>query len=112
MYKIDKKWFTKDNRKGSVDTVVLNGRKTHIGWQKVLIRNVERIRGVLPEDQKTLKYLYAIGKEYVTLADDKPKKVQRATKVKLVDVKNILKRDEPKDINQESEEVSIQEKED
>ena len=104
MYKIDKKWFTKDNKKGSVDTVMINGRNTHIGWQKVLRKNKEVVRGILPEDQKVLKRLYNMGKEYVTLIDDKPKMKPKATKVKLVSAKNIMKKDEPKDINQESEE--------
>lgn len=107
MYKIDKKWFTKDNKKGSVDTVRINGRNSHIGWQKVLIKNKEMVRGVLPESQDVLKKLYYMGKEYVTFTDDKPKLKPKATKSKLVSIKNIMKRDEPKNINQESKKVSV-----
>ena len=98
MYKIDKKWFKKDSKNGSIDTVVV-GRKTYrIGHQKVLVRKKPAYRGEIPTDQELLKALYDMGKEYVVL-ENKPKKVKKI-------------KDEPKDINQESEEVSIQEKED
>lgn len=103
MYKFDTKWFKKDNSKGSVDVVMINGTNLTLGWQKVVVKNKQVVRGVQPSDQKLLKKLYDMGKEYVILVDDKPK----PKKIKKLKIK-----DEPKNINEESEKVSIQEKED
>lgn len=98
MYKIDKKWFKKDDKNGSIDTVVVGKRTYRIGCQKVVVRKKPSFRGEFPTDQELLKSLYEMGKEYVIL-ENKPKKVKKI-------------KDEPKDINQESKEVSIQKKED
>lgn len=97
-YKIDKKWFKRDSRDGSIDNVVVGKRSYRIGRQKVTVRGKEAYRGEMPEDQELLKALHDMGKEYVIAVDNKPKKVKKV-------------KDEPKDINQESKKVSVQKKE-
>ena len=98
MYKIDKKFFYKDSKDGSIDIVNIDGKSYRIGKQKILVRGKESYRGELPTNQELLKSLYKMGKEYV-IVNEKPKKVKKV-------------KDEPKNINKESEEVSIQKKKD
>jgi hypothetical protein len=112
-YKIDKSWFTKDNPKGYIEEVWLEGKvQVKIGQKLIKVRRTEKLFTYLTHNEDVLEQLYNMGKEYIIKIEDKPKKkIVKPSKVKLVSVKNIMKKDEPKDINQESEEVSIQEKE-
>ena len=97
MYKIDKKWFKKENKDGSIDVVKVGKKTYRIGNQKIMVRKKPAFRGEMPTDQDLLKALYEMGKEYVIL-ENKPKKIKKV-------------KDEPKDFNQESKKVSIQKKE-
>ena len=108
MYKINEKWFTKDNADGSVDKVVIGGKTLRIGSKKELWRGKVYIQGEIPQDQRLLKALYDMEKPYVVKVDDKKKPVKNKT---VKPIKSKVK-DEPKDINEESKEVSTEEKED
>ena len=97
VYKFKTGWL----KKNQLDRVMYLGEMVEIGQLKWQHRGVDMpIRGIIPEDQNLLKFLYEQEKEYVVI--DEPKKPKKTK----------LAKDEPKDINQESEEVSIQEKED
>ena len=97
-YKFKHSWL----KKNLLDRVIYNGGKVDIGQYQWQHRGVDMPpRGIVPEDQNLLKFLYESGKEYVEIDEPKKKKVKKAKLVK----------DEPKDINQESEEVSIQKEE-
>ena len=79
MYKIDKKFFYKDSKDGSIDLVNIDGKSYRIGKQKILVRGKESYRGELPTNQELLKSLYKMGKEYV-IVNEKPKKVKNISK--------------------------------
>tara|TARA_R110002012_G_scaffold306658_1_gene511543 strand:+ start:487 stop:870 length:384 start_codon:yes stop_codon:yes gene_type:complete len=124
MYRIDEKWFTKDNPDGSVDKVSIGGKTLRIGSKKELWRGKVYIQGEFPKDQRLLKMLHGMGKPYIieqeipAEAQDKVKKVlskasnPNKVEIKVDKPKKSKVKDEPKDINEEGKEVSAEEKED
>ena len=109
MYRIDEKWFTKDSPDGSVDKVSIGGKTLRIGSKKELWRGKVYIQGEFPKDQRLLKALHDLGKPYVVEMDEESK---GPVKIKIAKPKKSKVKDEPKDINEESKEVSAEEKED
>tara|TARA_B100001094_G_C17741863_1_gene581552 strand:+ start:141 stop:467 length:327 start_codon:yes stop_codon:yes gene_type:complete len=108
MYKIDEKWFTKEDKNGCVDEVVIAGKKLMIGSKKELWRGNVYIQGEIPQDQRLLKALYDMDKPYIIKVEEKKAPV----KTKVSKPKKSKIKDESKDISKESKEVSTEEKED
>lgn len=108
MYKINKKWFTRENKNGSVDEVNIAGKKLIVGSKKELWRGNVYIQGEFPQDQRLLKALYDMDKPYIEKVEEK----KASVKTKVSKPKKSKIKDESKDINKESKEVSTKEKED